>query len=121
MALRLDKDGANPVGAQNSVTGCDLGFSARRAGSGLLITPGTLLRWYADLVKRRWTYKRTVPGRPPTRPTIRALVLRLTAENRLYCFAVVEHANRRVHVMGVAPDPKDVRCGRRRLRPGAAE
>ena len=48
---------------------------------GLLVTPGTLLRWHADLVKRRWTYKRTTPGRPPTRPTIRALVLRLAAEN----------------------------------------
>ncbi|SNT48700.1 hypothetical protein SAMN05216276_10502 [Streptosporangium subroseum] len=48
---------------------------------GLLFTPGTLLRWHADLVKRRWTYKRTTPGRPPTRPTIRALVLRLAAEN----------------------------------------
>jgi hypothetical protein len=48
---------------------------------GLLVTPGTLLRWHGDLVKRRWTYKRKTPGRPPTRPTIRALVLRLAAEN----------------------------------------
>jgi transposase InsO family protein len=141
---------------------------------GLLITPGTLLRWHADLVKRRWTYKRTTPGRPPTRPTIRALVLRLAAENptwgyrriagelaglgrkvgastvwrilheagvdpapdksgpsweeflraqasgilacdffhadtitlaRLYCFAVVEHATRRVHILGVTANP----------------
>ena len=28
---------------------------------GLLVTPGTLLRWHADLVKRRWTYKRRTP------------------------------------------------------------
>ncbi len=35
----------------------------------------------ADLVKQRWTYKRTWPGRPPTRPTIRQLVLRMAAEN----------------------------------------
>ena len=40
---------------------------------GLFVTPGTVLRWHADLVKRRWTYKRTRPGRPPTRPTIRAV------------------------------------------------
>jgi hypothetical protein len=32
-------------------------------------------------VKRRWTYPEHGPGRPPIRPTIRALVLRLAAEN----------------------------------------
>jgi transposase len=141
---------------------------------GLFVTPGTILRWHADLVKRRWTYKRTQPGRPSTRPTIRELVLRMAAENpgwgyrriagelanlgrriapstvwailkkagidpaprrlgpawgeflraqaegilacdffhvetitltRLYCFAVVEHATRRVHVLGVTANP----------------
>ena len=141
---------------------------------GLFVTPGTILRWHGDLVKRRWTYKRTRPGRPPTRPTIREVVLRMAAENpgwgyrriageldglgcrvapstvwtilknagidpaprrsgpawgeflraqaegilacdffhaetvalaRLYCFAVVEHATRRVHVLGVTANP----------------
>lgn len=48
---------------------------------GMLVTPGTLLRWHADLVKRRWTHKRQRPGRPPTRPTVRQLVLRLAGEN----------------------------------------
>jgi putative transposase len=141
---------------------------------GLLVTPGTVLRWHADLAKRHWTYKRTQPGRPPTRPTIRELVLQMAEENpgwgyrriagelaglgrriapstvwailkkaridpaprrsgpawgeflraqaegilacdffhaetitltRLYCFAVVEHATRRVHVMGVTANP----------------
>jgi transposase InsO family protein len=141
---------------------------------GLFVTPGTVLRWHADLVKRRWTYKRTQPGRPSTRPTIRELVLRMAAENpgwgyrriagelanlgrriapstvwailkkagidpaprrsgpawgeflraqaegilacdffhvetitltRLYCFAVVEHATRRVHVLGMTANP----------------
>jgi hypothetical protein len=38
---------------------------ARRMG--LFVTLGTALRWHADPVKRRWTYKRTHPGRPPTR------------------------------------------------------
>jgi putative transposase len=145
---------------------------SRRAG--LFVTPGTVLRWHADLVKRRWTYKRIRPGRVPTRSTIRELVLRMAAENpgwgyrriagelarlgrrvapstvwailkkagiepaprrsgsawgeflraqaegilacdffhaetvtlvRLYCFAVVEHATRRVHVLGVTANP----------------
>ena len=140
----------------------------------LCVTPRTLLRWHADLVKRRWTYPKPELGRPPTRPTIRALVLRLAAENpawgyrritgelaglgqkvgaatvwqilrkagidpvprrsgpswgqflraqaegilacdffhadtitltRLYCFAVVEHATRRVQVLGVTANP----------------
>jgi len=140
----------------------------------LLVTPRTLLRWHAHLVRRRWTYPRRGPGRPPTRPTIRALVLDLAAENpawgyrritgelaglgqkvgaatvwrilrkagtdpvprrsgpswgqflqtqaegilacdffhadtitltRLYCFAVVEHATRRVQVLGVTANP----------------
>jgi putative transposase len=140
----------------------------------VLVTPRTLLRWHAHLVRRRWTYPRRGPGRPPTRPTIRALVLRLAAENpawgyrrisgelaglgrkvgaatvwrilrkagidpvplrsgpswgqflraqaegilacdffhadtitltRLYCFAIIEHATRRVHVLGVTANP----------------
>jgi putative transposase len=141
---------------------------------GLFVTPGTVLRWHADLVKRRWTYKRTQPGRPPARPTIRELVLQMAADNpgwgyrriagelaqlgrgiapatvwailkkagidpasrrsgptwaeflraqaegilacdffhvetitlaRVYCFAVVEHATRRVHLLGVTANP----------------
>ena len=48
---------------------------------GLFVTAGTVLRWHADLVKRRWTYKRTQPGRPPTRLTIRELVLQMAADN----------------------------------------
>ncbi len=145
---------------------------ARRIG--LIVTPGTLLRWHADLVKRHWTCKRKALGRPLTRPVICALVLRMASENptwgyrriagelaglgrrvcpstvwailkkagvdpaprrsgpswgqflkaqaegiiacdffhadtialtRLYCFAVVEHATRCVHVLGVTANP----------------
>ena len=140
----------------------------------LLVTPRTLLRWHAHLVRRRWTYPKRGPGRPPTRTTIHALVLQLAAENptwgyrritgelaglgrkvgaatvwrilnkagidpvprrsgpswgqflraqadgilacdffhadtitltRLYCLAVVEHATRRVKVLGVTGNP----------------
>ena len=46
-----------------------------------LVTPGTLLRWHRRLVARGWTYPQRRPGRPPTDPTIVALVLRLAREN----------------------------------------
>ena len=46
-----------------------------------LVSPRTLLRWHAQLVARRWTYPHRRPGRPPTTPPIRALVLRMAREN----------------------------------------
>ena len=44
-----------------------------------LVTPRTLLRWHAHLVACRWTYSRRRPGRPPTSPAIRDLVIRRPA------------------------------------------
>jgi putative transposase len=44
-----------------------------------LVSPRTLLRWHAQLVARRWTYPHRRPGRPPTSPQIRALVLQMAA------------------------------------------
>src|SRR6185369_9073040 len=46
-----------------------------------LVSPRTLLRWHAQIVARRWTYPRRRPGRPPTPPPIRALILQLAREN----------------------------------------
>jgi putative transposase len=46
-----------------------------------LVSPRTLLRWHAQLVAHRWTYTRRRPGRPPTAPPIRALVLQMAREN----------------------------------------
>ncbi|MGX4694978.1 helix-turn-helix domain-containing protein [Streptomyces sp. JNUCC 63] len=49
----------------------------------LIVSPATILRWHRDLMRRRhadvsW---RKRPGRPPTRRSIQALVLRLAREN----------------------------------------
>jgi putative transposase len=47
----------------------------------LLFEPATLLRWHRELVRRRWTFPRRPPGRPPMVSQARQLVLRLAAEN----------------------------------------
>ena len=47
-----------------------------------LVTPATLLRWHRELVRRKWTYRKTGrPGRPPIDAELRALILRLAREN----------------------------------------
>jgi putative transposase len=46
-----------------------------------LVSPRTLLRWHAHFVAHRWTYPHRRPGRPPTAPPIRDLVLKMAREN----------------------------------------
>ncbi len=55
-----------------------------------LVSPTTLLRWHARLVARRWTYARRQPGRPPTPQPIRALVLRMAAENPIWGYRRIQ-------------------------------
>jgi putative transposase len=52
-------------------------------GAAVLVTPDTVLRWHRGIVRRRWPArsKRGRTGRPATRRTIKALVLRLAREN----------------------------------------
>ena len=47
----------------------------------LIVSPRTLLRWHADLVRRRWTYPQRAPGRPRIAPSIRKLVLEMARDN----------------------------------------
>jgi putative transposase len=47
----------------------------------LIVSPRTLLRWHADLLRRRWAYPRRTPGRPRTAQAIRALVLEMAYDN----------------------------------------
>src|ERR1039457_4489632 len=56
---------------------------SRRHGLRLLVTPDTIVRWHRDIVRHRWAARsmRGRTGRPATRQTIRALVLRLAQEN----------------------------------------
>jgi len=56
----------------------------------LLVSPRTLLRWHADLVRRRWTYRRPGAGRPRTAQAVRMLVLEMARDNPAWGY-------RRVH------------------------
>nr|WP_223297435.1 hypothetical protein [Catenulispora acidiphila] len=79
----------------------------RLAGLRLIVTPGMLLRWHRDILRRRWAAKsrRKRPGRPRTRRNVRALVLRLARENEAWGY-------RRIHgelaALGIAVAPSTV-------------
>jgi putative transposase len=47
----------------------------------LIVSPRTLLRWHAGLVRRRWAYPRRNPGRPRTAQALRALVPEMARDN----------------------------------------
>ena len=80
--------------------------SERLAAIRLIVTPGTILRWHRDIVRRRWTHRshRGHGGRPPVCRDIRSVVLRLARENESWGY-------RRIHGelaglgMTVAPSP----------------
>jgi transposase InsO family protein len=73
----------------------------------LIVSPDTILRWHRDLMRRRHAdaSRRKWPGRPPTRRSIQALVLRLARENRGWGY-------RRIHgelaVLGIKVAPSTV-------------
>ena len=46
----------------------------------LSVSPRTILRWHAALVRRRWTYRRR-PGRPRAAAAIHRLVVEMTRDN----------------------------------------
>jgi transposase len=61
-------------------------------GQRLIVTPGTLLRWYRDIIRRRWA-RRSRQGRsgcPATHRKVRSAVLRLARENESWGY-------RRIH------------------------
>jgi hypothetical protein len=79
--LRRQVTTPRPSWADRAILSALARLLSRSRRQHLFVTPRTLLRWHADLVKRRWIYPKHGPGRPSIRPTIRALVLRLAAEN----------------------------------------
>lgn len=53
----------------------------RERWSLFVVSPQTLLRWQRELVRRKWTFRGRLPGRPPLDPQVRELILRLGREN----------------------------------------
>ena len=51
----------------------------RLAAMRLIVTPGTILRWHREILRRRWARlsRRSRSGRPPVRRDVRSVVLRL--------------------------------------------
>jgi transposase len=64
----------------------------RLAAMRLIVTPGTILRWHRDIVRRRWGHRsrRGRSGRPATHRKVRSEVLRLARENESWGY-------RRIH------------------------
>jgi putative transposase len=58
----------------------------------LIATPGTILRWHRDIVRRRWSRRSRQgrSGRPATHRKLRSVVLRLARENESWGY-------RRIH------------------------
>jgi len=53
----------------------------RERWSSFIVTPGTLLRWHRELVKRKWTHKTRPVGRPPLDPKLTVLIVRMAKDN----------------------------------------
>src|SRR2546429_6868419 len=55
----------------------------RLAAIRLIVTPGTILRWHRDIVRRRWSRRsrRGRCGRPPVRRNVRSVVMPPAREN----------------------------------------
>jgi putative transposase len=64
----------------------------RLAAMRLIVTPGTVLRWHRDILRRRWARRSRCgrSGRPPVRRNVRSVVLRLARENESWGY-------RRIH------------------------
>ena len=54
----------------------------RQQAQGFPVIPAAILRWHRNLVAHKWDYtSRPKPGRPSTRTSVKALIIRMAREN----------------------------------------
>jgi hypothetical protein len=64
-----------------------------------VVRPETLLRWHRELVKKKWTDRRTGhPGRPPIEPEVRDLIVRLGRENPRWGYQRIRGELLKLHI-----------------------
>jgi len=103
----------------------------RSSWSSFVVGPETLLRWHRELVKKKWTYRRTGhPGRPPIEPEVRDLIVRLGRENPRWGYQRIRGEVLKLDIrisattvgLGAPTRRSQSReAGRRRARPGGRE
>ena len=76
----------------------------RRRRVRFFVQPETLLRWYRDLVRRKWTYAHR-PGRPSIPAGTGSIVLRLARENSTWGYRRIQGE---LATMGVVLAPSSV-------------
>jgi transposase len=64
--------------------------SKQRSQLRLIVSPRTVLRWHADIVKRHWCSPHRRPGRPAVQRAVRDLVLEMAHDNPVWGY-------RRIH------------------------
>jgi putative transposase len=75
--LRRQTDRPDLNDDDRSLLGAIAAALPRPRRRGWLVTPDTLLRWHRRRIARHWTQPTRPPGRPPTSPDLRQLILAL--------------------------------------------
>ena len=63
-----------------------------------IVTPATLLAWHRQLVKRKWTYRRTRTGRPPLDLQICQLIVRMAKDNPRWGYVRIQGELRKLGI-----------------------
>jgi len=69
--------------ADRAVVAALAGLLPKARRLGMLVTPGTLLRWHQRMVTKKWTQPKA-PGRPPLAGELAELIVKLARDNLGY-------------------------------------